>query len=343
MKNGILLLLFWGLWVGGLSAQDIHFSQFYHSPQNLNPALIGAFRGDYRATANLRSQWSAVPVPYRTFGGGGDGKLLKNVLGAGLLSGGFQFNYDQAGDLSMRLTELGLGASLAYPLSDQITASAGLQFAFANRDFDPTAITTAAQFNGDQFNENLGIQENIGQTGFNTLRLAAGLNAHFRLDKNSRTTGNTGFSLYNLNYPNAAFKDQNNDVNRPARLAFYADAWVQLHKNIDIKGHGLWHVQGDFGSGTYTEAVLGSGIRYHLSLDRDREKSVAFLTSYRLGDALIPSVEIGWRMITAAFSYDFNTSPFNVATNRRGGPEFALIYIFTKVAPPPEFKACPVF
>ena len=343
MKNGIFTCLFIFLCFGRLSAQDIHFSQFYHSPQNLNPALIGIFRGDYRATGNLRSQWSAVPVPYQTFGGGGDGKLLKNVLGGGLLSGGLQFNYDRAGDLAVQLTEVGLGGSLAYRMTDGVTGSAGLRVAFANRNLDASRITTAAQFNGDVFNENAGSGENIPQTGFSYLNLSAGANAHFHPDKNSRTTGDFGIALYNINYPNAAFKSQNTEVNRPLRLSFYINTWVQVHPAIDVKGHGLWHVQGDFGSDTYTEAVFGTGVRYHLSLDRDKEKSVAFLTSYRLGDALIPSVEIGWRMFTAAFSYDFNTSPFQTATNRRGGPEFSLIYIFTKPVPPPEFKACPVF
>lgn len=326
-----------------MKAQDLHFSQFYHSPQNLNPALIGAFKGDYRATGTLRSQWSSVPVPYQTFAAGGDGKLMKNVLGKGILSGGFQFNYDQSGAVAVQLTEVGLGASLAYPVTSQVTVSGGLQMVFAGRNLDPSRINTAAQFDGDQFNENLGTNENLPDAKLNFLRIGAGFNTHYVLSKKQRTAFDFGFALLNLNAPKTNFKDQNNDVKIPVRLTFHLGGWVQFHPKMDIKGHALWHVQGDFSVGTYTELVTGTGIRYHLNLDPDQEKSIALLTSYRWGDAVIPSLEFGWRSLTAAFSYDMNTSPFQVATNRRGGPEFSLIYIFTKVAPPPAFKACPVF
>ena len=49
-------------------AQDIHFSQFYFSPLNLNPAATGIFDGDYRIAGNHRQQWRSVTTPYTTFG-----------------------------------------------------------------------------------------------------------------------------------------------------------------------------------------------------------------------------------------------------------------------------------
>ena len=342
MKNKFLLLLFLSF-CGVLDAQDIHFSQFYHSPQNINPALIGAFKGDYRAIGTYRSQWSSVPVPYTTFAGGGDGKLLHKFLGKGILSGGFQFNYDQAGAIAVKLTEVGIGASLAYPVTKQMTVGGGLQVTFANRNLDTDLITTASQYNGDQFDENLGTNEDIPNPSHNILRIGAGVNIRYILNRKKRTAYNFGFALLNLNAPGTNFKEGNAKAKVPARLTFYLDGWAQFHPKMDVKGHALWHVQGDFSVGTYAEFVVGSGIRYHLNLSPDKEKSIAFLTSYRFGDSLIPSIEFGWRSLTAAFSYDMNTSPFQIATNRRGGPEFSLIYIFTKVAPPPVFKACPVF
>jgi len=41
-------------------AQDIHFSQFYMSPLNLNPALTGVMNCNTRMVANYRNQWAAV-------------------------------------------------------------------------------------------------------------------------------------------------------------------------------------------------------------------------------------------------------------------------------------------
>ena len=53
-------------------AQDIHFSQFFHTPLASSPGNIGAFDGDYRVHGIFRQQWRAVTQPYRTFGLGYD-------------------------------------------------------------------------------------------------------------------------------------------------------------------------------------------------------------------------------------------------------------------------------
>lgn len=44
----------------GIQAQDIHFSQFYMSPTNLNPALTGVMNCKMRFVANYRNQWAPV-------------------------------------------------------------------------------------------------------------------------------------------------------------------------------------------------------------------------------------------------------------------------------------------
>ena len=44
----------------GLQAQDIHFSQFYMSPLNLNPALTGVMNCNSRIAVNYRSQWASI-------------------------------------------------------------------------------------------------------------------------------------------------------------------------------------------------------------------------------------------------------------------------------------------
>ena len=40
--------------------QDIHFSQFYMSPLNLNPAMTGVLNCKNRFVANYRNQWAGV-------------------------------------------------------------------------------------------------------------------------------------------------------------------------------------------------------------------------------------------------------------------------------------------
>jgi hypothetical protein len=47
-----------------VSAQDIHFTQFYAAPMNISPALTGIFAGESRLMTNFRSQWHSVPVDF---------------------------------------------------------------------------------------------------------------------------------------------------------------------------------------------------------------------------------------------------------------------------------------
>jgi len=43
-----------------LYAQDIHFSQFYMSPLNLNPAMTGVMNCNIRLAGNYRNQWASI-------------------------------------------------------------------------------------------------------------------------------------------------------------------------------------------------------------------------------------------------------------------------------------------
>ena len=59
MKNKLILFVFM-LCGASVMGQDIHFSQFYMSPLNLNPAMTGVMNCKNRAIVNYRNQWSQV-------------------------------------------------------------------------------------------------------------------------------------------------------------------------------------------------------------------------------------------------------------------------------------------
>ena len=88
------------MYCGQTYAQDIHYSQFFNSPLNLNPALAGIFNGDGRVHANIKEQWSSVPVGYTS---GDLGLDLKHGVGqkGHFLGYGVLLNYDRAGDLDL--------------------------------------------------------------------------------------------------------------------------------------------------------------------------------------------------------------------------------------------------
>src|SRR5688572_20795833 len=86
LRLSVLLLTFCLLHQNSKAQVDPHFSQYYVYPSWLNPALTGAFDGDYRISGIYRSQWGNVSSPYKTMGLSGDFTTNKNVnLGASIL------------------------------------------------------------------------------------------------------------------------------------------------------------------------------------------------------------------------------------------------------------------
>ena len=117
MKKIILLFLLGFLARFG-SAQDIHFSQYYNIPLNINPALTGVFKEDIRIAGNYRSQWNTVPVSYQTFSAAFDMKYAHPSIQNGYFAFGGVFNRDQAGDSDLSLSQISLSASYTRPLSE---------------------------------------------------------------------------------------------------------------------------------------------------------------------------------------------------------------------------------
>ena len=72
MKRNCTYCILFIFFVSFLKAQDTHFTQYYASPFNLNPALTGLFDGSIRVWGNYRSQWSSVHKPYETYDAGVD-------------------------------------------------------------------------------------------------------------------------------------------------------------------------------------------------------------------------------------------------------------------------------
>jgi hypothetical protein len=74
------------------------------------------------------------------------------------------------------------------------------------------------------------------------------------------------------------------------------------------------------------------------------ETAVSIGAFYRLKDAFILAANMDYRNFNVGFSYDVNTSKLREATNRRGGFEISVIYIFKKIQPfVAKKRVCPVY
>src|SRR5688572_12408836 len=139
-----------------VSAQDIHFSQFYEAPLLRNPSLAGIFTGDIRVQAVYRDQWNSVTTGYRT---GSLNAEYKMPIGKGddFITTGLQVFYDKAGTVSYTNTQVLPALNYHKSLSNirNMYLSLGFMGGWVQHSIDLSKITTNSQFDGMGINENI--------------------------------------------------------------------------------------------------------------------------------------------------------------------------------------------
>lgn len=322
--------------VKALSAQDLHFSQFFNSPLNINPAVTGVYQEDKRFISNLRSQWFSVPVPYTTFSMAYDQKLLNDGrLGNNILGAGIIVNYDQAGDANMQNIQLGGSVAYTRQLSKMHFLSGGFRLLVAQRRFDVTKLTFDNQFLDGTFIPTANTGEDFTNFNYTYIDIGTGINWLFQISK--RMNFNLGIAGMHLNQPKATFFD-NNDLKQSVRWNLQVSGVIQLASKIDLMPSAIFSMQG-----TQQERIFGTAIRYHLSQRFAKEKAIKIGTWYRMNDAIITGFGLSYPTWSAMVSYDFNTSNFSNATNGVGGVEFSFQYKIQTVKRGKDRKVCPIF
>ena len=319
-----------------LKAQDIHFSQYYSSPSNLNPALSGVFKEDLRFTGNFRNQWHAVPVDYLTLSASFDMKVLGHLIENGHFGVALLVNSDQAGDASLGGNQFLGNLSYIHRLGESWFLSTGIQTGIINRGFEEEALTFNNNWNGDIFQGDLDSKENFKMTAINFMDLSSGLNLHYQKD-DFRTKVDVGVALFHLIQPNVSYNDFA-AVNLARKISPYINMNFKIHDRFDLIGSGLFSKQG-----SNTEMLAGIFVKYYLNPKSGLETAFIIGNSFRLNDALIPTIGLHYKTWKLGFSYDVNISDFKIASNRKGGPELSLQYVISKVKPLPTLKSCPIF
>ncbi len=335
-KNRVLLILLI-FCVYFSYAQDIHWSQYNASPQNLNPAQTGLFNGDWRFAGNLRSQWSAIPVPYRTYSISTDTRL-KTALINDVPAAGIIINTDKAGDSKFTTTQVLLsGAYIKKLTKDSMHfISVGIQPGVTTRSFNLNALTFDSQYNGDKYDASLSSGENFAKTRITYFDLGVG--AAYLWKKNNRTMINTGFSALHLTQPKQSFFN-NDEIKLDIKTNFSALAQFPVTEKIDAMPSILYQRQGKF-----HETLIGAFGKYHLAPISEMETAVSLGAFYRVKDAFILVANMDYKNFNVGVSYDINTSKLIAATNRRGGFELSVIYIFKKLVPfIAKKRVCPIY
>lgn len=317
--------------------QDIHYSQFNAAIQNLSPAQTGLFDGDWRLNGNFRSQWAAVPVPYKTFSIAADTRL-KTKLQNDVPAAGLQINADQAGDSRFTTLQVMLSGAYVKKLTTDSThfLSLAIQPGFTTRSFNVNSLSFDAQYTGDAYDKSLSSQENFPRTRMTYLEIGGGLSYLWR--KSNRQLINIGFSALHLNTPKQSFFNDK-EVQLDMKTSVSGLAAFPIAEKVDLIPTFLYQQQGKF-----TECVVGSFGKYYLKPVDGITTTVSLGAFYRLKDAVVLAANMDYKNYTVGISYDVNTSNLVAATNQRGGFEVSVIYIFKKAVPfIAKKRVCPIF
>lgn len=299
-----------------------------------NPAQTGDFDGWIRAGGLYRRQWSTVPVDYRTYSVWADYKF--RPVGTTEVSVGTLAEHDEAGDGRLTWTQVGVSVALAQQLSAQHSLHGGFGWSFVQRSFGLGSLTFKNQWNGKYFNPSADPRENLSESSALSGSVSAGALWVFK-PNTTRTRVMAGLSGFHLNQPKINFLDEKPKA-LPVRWTGQLGASIQIGENIDAVVHSLFQKMN-----VSSEWIVAGGLRRILDLSDETFSALQITVALRARDAIIPAFQLEYESWTIGVSYDWNLSGFKVATNNRGGPEFAVIYRPLPVPPVKVYKACPIF
>ena len=226
-----------------IPAQDIHFSQYMHSPLNLSPAGTGFFDGDVRANAVYRSQWNSITVPYNTFSFAYD-QVIGKIAPTGSRSAvGLLVNNDRAGDGNLGTLQLMVSFAKLFAIgNDSIHfINAGIQGGFAYRTIDFNRLTFDNQFNGDVFDATIASGEQFEKDNYIYPEFNAGI-AWLGLFENTQYSA--GISMQHINKPDVSFL--NETVKLPVHWQLYSSVWLRKQDMISFNPSIIYMAQQEF-------------------------------------------------------------------------------------------------
>lgn len=315
------------------SGQDIHFSQFERAPTNLNPALTGNYEGQWRFSANQRSQWRSVSRAFNTFGFGAESKEEKLVKNA---YHGVNYMNDVAGDGDYRTHDFNI--TNAYKLflgkDSTKTLTAGFQLGINHKAIDFNAFQYDAQFDGFKYDANLPTNEVFVNERYTNVNV--GLGFLYTQVVNAKLSIEAGAGAFNLWRQNQGFFGDP-PIIRDRRITFHANAIYQIDNDWYLMPGVLFQNQG-----VYRELVIGSNVRYIQEDKRDSYVAPYGGLWLRSNDAINIVAGLYYNNWIAGVSYDVNISELTPASNVRGGLEFSFQYILNIFKPDlKQYRLCP--
>lgn len=336
IKRFFTLLMFAGIALG-VQGQDIHFSQFYMSPLNLNPALTGVNNCKNRFVANYRNQWASVLQgnAYNTYSVSYDQKTpvgRDDYFGVGGTLWG-----DVAGASRFGTTSGRLSASYSKKIGGYRQKASyiviGAEAGVAQRRINQQDLRWPAQIDGSGFDPDKLSGEDPFDSDFLYADIGAGLLYFSVLDK--YTNYYIGAALHHLNQPDISFLNQN--VTLYQRATVHGGGQFKIQPKITLLPFAVMMFQGP-----HRELNAGTSLRFALGPSRNSNQSWQVGAWYRVGsadnngisetgtdihsDAVIFSTRFNYEQFGIGFSYDLNVSQLSGAGSANGAFEFSMTY-----------------
>jgi len=330
-KIGFLMLLV----AFGFSAQaqDIHFSQFYLSPLNLNPALTGVMNCNGRISGNYRNQWASIlrNNAFSTFSVSYDQKIpvgRSDYFGAGIT-----LWRDQAGSLGFGTMQARLSGSYSKKMGGYRKKAhyfvVGAEGGYSQRSVDFQKAQWGNQYNGNSsFDPNLASYENWGRNQFGFVDIGAGMLWFSVFDE--MTNFHIGGSYHHINRADVTFDENGDAVPLYSRISGHVGGEFMLSERIGLGPKLVAFFQGpsmEVNGGTNFKFVLGDNKFFYQAVQFGAWVRIANkLDKGTLMDAVILTTRFDYDQFSLGFSYDVNTSKLRQASNSNGAFEFSMAY-----------------
>lgn len=313
-----------------LAAQtDPHFTQYYIYPSWTNPALTGAFDGQYRVSGIYRTQWGNISTPYSTQGLSAEVTTDKNLnIGISALN-------QNAGDGGYRYTTA--YANIAYtgvrfgPTGNHRVVI-GLQAGFIQRRFDATKLTFGDQWNPvTGYNPGNATSDILKNKNANSFDAGAGI-LYFDGTPNRKANFYIGYAASHITKPTDVFSGSGNEK-FPMRHTIHAGVRLKLSDAVSLTPNVLYLRQGNAEEKT---------IALYTQLKAGQETNFLIGANYRFEDAVSPFVGFTHKRIVLGVSYDVNTSDLGKLVKGSNSFEVSLSFTGKKNVKTPEIEfVCP--
>lgn len=301
-----------------LLAQDKHFSQYYASPLQLNPALSGLINGSYRLNLNYRDQWNKIEGQnFSTLAASGDMNFKSpfKAVHNDLIGIGMSFFSDKSAGFDVNTTEVAFNGAYHKSLGPNQFLSAGVKWGLLQHGVNYENLLFEDQYvEGSGYSRNS--SEILPENNVSGMELGIGLN--YTWTGKQKEGLNLGFSLGHITSPDFSYFNLNSPPNTiPAKqplygiASFHGSAAIPVAESYVVLPR-VWILS----QGPHFQANIGSLVRLPLNADGYKAAHVGgFIRAVRYQksmalESFIPQLGLELGNFNIGLSYDANLKRF---------------------------------